>query len=150
MRTSAGKSVEGRGSVFGAFSRPASSASVGGGPSPGALGSASELAFSSIIAGVPAPATEAWSASSSIMKAFSNSEGSGPLAVSPSLSFGLGLRGFDDGESVLDVDLRAAEVDLDVGAPVSFWRACSSAIRESTAFFNRLRTCQLTIRKAAL
>ena len=118
MRTSAGNSVEGRGAVSSVFSCPFSPMSMGAGPSPGALASADKPTFSSIIAGVPT--REGSSDSSSITKAFSNSEGSGPLAVIPSLSFGLGLRGFDEGESVLDVGLRAVEPDLDIGVLVVF------------------------------
>jgi hypothetical protein len=141
VRTSAGNSVEGRGAVSGAFSDTFSPPSIAAFASVGALLSAIKAAFSSIISGVPT--REGSSGSSSITKAFSNSEGSGPLAAIPSLSFGLGFRSFDDGESVLDVDLRAEEADLDTGVPAAFWRACSSAIRESTAFFNRFGTSQL-------
>jgi hypothetical protein len=91
-----------------------------------------------VIAGVPT--LEGSSESSSITKAPSNSEGSGPL-LCPS-SFGFGLLGFVAGDSVRDSDLRTVDADLDMGDVVDFWRACSSAILESIAPFIRFRTHQ--------
>ena len=92
------------------------------------------VAFSSPIAGVPT--LEGPSDSSSITKAFSNSEGSGPRAVEASLSFGRGRLGFEAGESVLELDRRAVEADLATGG-AALARACSSAIRESMAPLSR-------------
>lgn len=94
--------------------------------------------FSSVIAGVPT--LEGSSESSSITKAPSNSEGSGPL-LGPS-SLDLGLLGFIAGDSVRDVDLRTVDGDLEIGDVVDFCRACSSAILESIAPFIRFRTDQ--------
>jgi hypothetical protein len=103
-----------------------------------AASSAFSAAFSSIFAGVPT--LEGSSDSSSITKAVSNSDGSGPLPL-PLLSFGFGLCGLDEGESVREVDLRAEEADLDTeGEAVAFWRACSSAMRESIAPLIRFGT----------
>lgn len=91
-------------------------------------------ALSSPIAGVPT--LEGPSDSSSITKAFSNSEGSGPRAVDPSLSFGRARLGLDAGDSVLELDRLAVEADLATEG-AAFARACSSAIRESIAPLSR-------------
>ena len=98
---------------------------------PASEGALLKAAFSSIVTGVLTP--EGSSESSSMTKAVSNSEGSGPRAGVPSLSFGFAFRGLAEGESVR----RAVELDLATGAGADFWRACSSAIRESTACLRR-------------
>lgn len=93
-----------------------------------------------------ASAFVASSGSSSMTKAFSNSEGSGPLTLVPS-SLGLGRRGFVAGDSVREFDLCALDDDLETGAPVTdFWRACSSAMRLSIAPLIRFRTGQQIVR----
>ena len=56
-----------------------------------------------------------------------------------SLSFGF-RRGLEEGDSVLEVDLLTVDADLEgvVAAEVAvFWRACSSAMRESIAPLSR-------------
>lgn len=104
-------------------------------PSPGLLPSAAPSFLSSILAGVPT--RDGSSDSSSITKVPSNSEGSGPLITAASSSFGFGFRARLAGDSVRDeVDCRpAVEADLEIGAvdAAAFWRACSSAMRESIA-----------------
>jgi hypothetical protein len=82
-------------------------------------------------------AADGSSESSSITKAASNSAGSGPRGGGPSPSFGLDLLGCVEGDSVR-VEGRLVELDLDTGAvPADFWRACSSAMRESIAPLSR-------------
>ena len=70
-----------------------------------------------------------------MIKAVSNSEGSGPLVGVPSLSFGFGFRGLAEGESAR----RAVELDraIETGVECCAARACSSAIRVSTACLRR-------------
>jgi hypothetical protein len=92
-----------------------------------------------MIAGVPT--LDGSSESSSMTKAPSNSEGSGPLLVA-SLSLGFGFLGLEAGDSVREVDLRTVEDDLEIGEAEDFWRACSSAIRESIAPLIRFGTDQ--------
>ena len=84
-------------------------------PSAAALVSAMLTAFSSI-GGVPAP--EGFSDSSSMTKAFSNSEGSVPLAGASPLSFAFGRLSLEAGDSpVLEIDRRmVVEGDLETGA----------------------------------
>ena len=56
-----------------------------------------------------------------------------------SLSFGF-LRGLEEGDSVLEVDLLTVDADLEgvvVAEVAIFWRACSSAMRESIAPLSR-------------
>lgn len=72
--------------------------------------------LSSVMVGVPT--RDMSSDSSSITKAVSNSEGSGPRAGAAS-SLGLGRLGFAEGESVLELNLLAVEADLETGAGVA-------------------------------
>ena len=73
--------------------------------------------FSAFSPSAGVPTLEGSSDSSSITKAFSNSEGSGPLAGASPLSFGFGRLGFEAGDSpVLEEDLAAVEEDLEIGA----------------------------------
>jgi hypothetical protein len=74
------------------------------------------VAFSSPIEGVPT--LDGSSDSSSITKAFSNSDGSGPRAVFTSLSLGFGFLGLEEGESVLEVGLLDVDADRETAVPV--------------------------------
>ena len=75
--------------------------------------------------------------SSSITKALSNSEGSGPLGSLDTSTFLL-LDPLAAGDSFREeADLPAVEADLAMGVPEAFARACSSAMRESTAALMR-------------
>jgi hypothetical protein len=73
--------------------------------------------FSAFSPSAGVPTLEGSSDSSSITKAFSNSEGSGPLAGASPLSFGFGRLDFEAGDSpVLEEDLAVVEEDLEIGA----------------------------------
>jgi hypothetical protein len=73
--------------------------------------------FSAFSPSAGVPTLEGSSDSSSITKAFSNSEGSGPLAGASPLSFGFGRLDFEAGDSpVLEDDLAIVEEDLEIGA----------------------------------
>jgi hypothetical protein len=111
-RTSVGNSLA-LGDASAVFSFPATFSFVSA-DSAFALTSVIFSVFSSR-AGVPT--LDGSSDSSSITKAFSNSEGSGPLAGASPLSFGFGRLGFEAGDSpVLEEDLAAVEEDLEIGA----------------------------------
>jgi hypothetical protein len=86
--------------------------------------------FASGIAGVPL--REGSSESSSITKAPSNTEGSGPLAPS-STSFGRARDLFEGDSFLSEADLLDVELVLAGNAAAAFALACSSAILESIA-----------------
>jgi hypothetical protein len=116
VRTSVGNSL-GLGDASGAFSFSATFSATFSFVSADSVFALTSVILSAFSPGAGVPTLEGSSDSSSITKAFSNSEGSGPLAGASPLSFGFGRLGFEAGDSpVLEEDLAVVEEDLEIGA----------------------------------